>query len=110
MQKIYGTIRKLGATTRYRGYPFVADAIKFTMNHQNKRIMITKDTYPYIARKYETTSMNVEHSIRIIINACWTKNKDGFEEIAGYHLNHKPTNSEFIDMVAYYLLELDDEY
>lgn len=52
--------------------------------------------------------MNVERCIRIVINACWTKNKDGFEEIAGYPLNHKPTNSEFIDMVVYYLSESDD--
>ena len=108
MQKIYGTIRKLGAISTYRGFQFLADAIKFAITHQHKRIMITKDIYPYVARKYETTNMNVEHSIRIVINACWTKNKDGFEEIAGYPLNHKPTNSEFIDMVVYYLSESDD--
>lgn len=109
MQKIYGTIRKLGVTTRYRGYHFIADAIKFAITHQHNRIMVTKDIYPYVARKYETTDMNVEHSIRIVINACWTKNKDGFEEIAGYPLKHKPSNSEFIDMIAYYLSEADDE-
>ena len=108
MQKIYGTIRKLGAISTYRGFPFLADAIKLTMNYQNKHLKITKDIYPYVARKYETTNMNVERCIRIVINACWTKNKDGFEEIAGYPLNHKPTNSEFIDMVVYYLSESDD--
>ena len=107
MQKIYDTIRKLGATTRYRGFSFLADAIKFTMDHQDKPIKVTKDIYPYLAKKYETTDMNIEHSIRIIVNACWKKNKDGFEEIAGYPLNHKPTNSEFIDMVVYYLSESD---
>lgn len=109
MQKIYDTIRKLGATTRYRGYPFVADAIKLTMDNQDEPIMITKYTYPYIARKYETTATNVEHSIRTVVNACWTKNKDGLEEIAGYPLTQKPTNSEFVDMIACYLLESDDE-
>ena len=108
MQKIYGTIRKLGAISTYRGFHFLADAIYTKMCHQNKSTMITKDIYPYIARKYKTTYMNVERCIRIVINACWIKNKDGFEEIAGYPLNHKPTNSEFIDMVVYYLSELDD--
>lgn len=108
MQKIYNTIRKLGATSTHRGFYFLADAIYTKMYHQNKSTMITKDIYPYVARKYETTNMNVERCIRIVINACWTKNKDGFEEIAGYPLNHKPTNSEFIDMVVYYLSELDD--
>ena len=109
MQKIYGTIRKLGATTNYRGFHFVADAIKLTMVNQDKSTMITKDTYPYIAKKYETTTMNVERCIRVIINSCWKKNKKGMEEIAGYPLTDKPTNSEFVNMVAYYLLELDDE-
>ena len=109
MQKIYGTIRKLGAISTYRGFHFLADAIYTKMCHQNKSTMITKDIYPYVARKYETTNMNVERCIRIVINACWTKNKDGFEEIAGYPLSHKPTNSEFIDMVVYYLSELDNK-
>ena len=108
MQKIYGTIRKLGAISTYRGFPFLADAIYAKMYQQGRPLKVTKDIYPYLAKKYETTAMNVEHSIRIVINACWTKNKDGFEEIAGYPLNHKPTNSEFIDMVSYYLSELND--
>ena len=109
MQKIYGTIRKIGAISTYRGFHFLADAIYTKMCRQNKSTMITKDIYPYVARKYKTTYMNVERCIRIVINACWKKNKDGFEEIAGYSLTHKPSNSEFIDMVAYYLSELDDE-
>ena len=109
MQKIYGTIRKLGAISTYRGFPFLADAIHTKMCHQNKSTMVTKDIYPHVAHKYETTDMNVERCIRIVINACWKKNKDGFEEIAGHPLTHKPSNSEFIDMVAYYLSESDDE-
>lgn len=109
MQKIYDTIRKLGAISTYRGFPFLAEAIYIRMHQQRKPLKVTKDIYPYVARKYETTNMNVERCIRIVINACWTKNKDGFEEIAGYPLNRKPTNSEFIDMVVYYLSELDDE-
>lgn len=109
MQKIYGTIRKLGAMSTYRGFSFLADAIYITTQHNGKPLRVTKDIYPYLAKKYETTAMNVEHSIRIVINACWKKNKDGFEEIAGYPLTHKPSNSEFIDMVAYYLTDMDDE-
>ncbi|MGN1142806.1 MAG: sporulation initiation factor Spo0A C-terminal domain-containing protein [Oliverpabstia sp.] len=105
MKKIYGIIRKLGVTSKYKGYFFVADAIELAMNSQGKPILITKDIYPYLARKYKTTPMNIEHNIRTVINVCWETNKAGMDEIAGYPLTSKPTNSEFIDMIAYNLLE-----
>jgi two-component system response regulator (stage 0 sporulation protein A) len=47
--------------------------------------------------------MNIEHDIRTVVNVCWVTNKEGLDEIAGYSLSYKPTNSEFIDMLAYYL-------
>ena len=105
MKKIYGIIRKLGVTSKYKGYFFVADAIQLAMNSQGKPIFITKDIYPYLARKYKTPPMNIEHNIRTVINTCWETNKKGMDEIAGYPMVCKPTNSEFIDMVAYYLSE-----
>ena len=105
MKKIYGIIRKLGVTSKYKGYFFVADAIELAMNSQGKPILITKDIYPYLARKYKTTPMNIEHNIRTVINVCWETNKARMDEIAGYPLTYKPTNSEFIDMIAYNLLE-----
>ena len=98
-------IRKLGVTSKYKGYFFVTDAIGLAMNYQDKPIMITKDMYPYLASKYKTKPMNIEHNIRTVVNVCWEKNKKGMEEIAGYPLTEKPTNSEIVDMVAYYLSE-----
>lgn len=103
MKKIYGIIRKLGVTSKYKGYLFVADAIHLVMDFQDKPIMITKDIYPSLAKKYKTTPMNIEHNIRTVINVCWETNRKGMDEIAGYPLPCKPTNSEFIDMVAYHL-------
>lgn len=105
MKNIYGTIRKLGITSKYKGYLYVADAIHLEMELQEQPIRITKDIYPYLARKYKTTPMNIEHNIRTVINVCWETNRNGMDEIAGYPLACKPTNSEFIDMVAYYLSE-----
>ena len=104
MKQIYGIIRKLGVTSNYKGYFYLADAIRLAINAQDKPIKITKDIYPYLAGKYQTTTMNVEHNIRTAINICWETNREGVVEIAGYRLICKPTNSEFIDMVAYYLL------
>ena len=104
MKQIYGTIRKLGVTSNYKGYFYLADAIKLAMNSPNKPIRITKDIYPYLAMKYKTTTMNIEHNIRTVISLCWETNQEGIAEIAGCPVCRKPTNSEFIDMLAYYLL------
>lgn len=105
MKKIYGIIRKLGVTSKYKGYFFLTDAIHLAMNFQDKPIKITKDIYPYLAQKYKTTPMNIERNVRTVINICWEMNKKGVDEIAGHDLTYKPTNSEFVDMVAYYLSE-----
>lgn len=108
MNKIYGIIRKLGATSKYKGYFFVADAIQLAMDSHDKPIRITKDIYPYLARKYKTTTLNIEHNIRTVINVCWEMNRKEVVEIVDYPLIYKPTNSEFIDMVAYYLLSAQE--
>lgn len=109
MKQIYGIIRKLGVTSNYKGYFYLADAIRLAMSAQDQPMRITKDIYPYLAGKYETTTMNIEHNIRTVINICWKVNRQGMAEIAGCPLICKPTNSEFIDMAAYYLLMGQEE-
>lgn len=109
MKQIYGVIRKLGVTSKYKGYFFLADAIQLAMGSLDQPIKITKDIYPELAKKYKTTSMNIEHNIRTVINICWETNRNGMGEIAGYPLTYKPTNSEFIDMAAYYLLSEQEQ-
>lgn len=103
MREVYHLIRRLGATSKYKGYYFVAEAVKISMEAQERPIKITKDIYPFLAKKFKSTPMNVEHDIRTVINVCWTANKKTMDEIAGYSLNYRPTNSEFVDMLAYYL-------
>ena len=103
MKEIYGIIRRMGVTSNYKGYYFVADAIALAMDFQGRPIRITKDIYPKLAKKYQTTALNIEHNIRTVINVCWETNRDRVVEIAGFPLIYKPTNSEFIDMIAYYL-------
>lgn len=77
--------------------------------YQYKPLRITKDIYPCLARKYRSTPTNIEHDIRTMVNVCWEGNKKLLDEIAGYPLEYKPTNSEFIDMLAYYLREIEEE-
>ena len=103
MSEVYGLIRKLGATSKYKGYYYVAEAVRMAQKIQERSVKITKDIYPIVARKYKSTPSNVEHNIRTLINLCWESHKDVLEEIAGCTMEDKPTNSEFIDILAYYL-------
>ena len=107
MKKVYGIIRKLGITSKYKGYYYLVEAISIAMAQEDRHIRITKDIYPYLARKYITTPSNIERDMRTVISACWKMNKPGLDKIAGYELSYKPTNSEFIDMITYYLTEED---
>lgn len=109
MKEVYRLIRKMGATSKYKGYYFVAEAVQLSMEIQERPMKITKDVYPYIARKFKSTPMNIEHDIRTVINVCWCVNKKIMDEVAGYTLNYKPTNSEFVDMLAYYLIQKETE-
>lgn len=71
MREVYGTIRKLGATSKYKGYYFVAEAIRMTMEFQERPMKITKDIYPKLAKKFKSKPSNIEHDIRTIVNVCW---------------------------------------
>lgn len=107
MREVYRLIRKLGVTSKYKGYYFVAEAVKLSMEMQERPLKITKDIYPYLAKKFKSTPMNIEHDIRTVINVCWMANRETMDVIAGYHLLYRPTNSEFIDMLAYYLSQME---
>ena len=61
MREVYGTIRKLGATSKYKGYYFVAEAIRMTMEFQERPMKITKDIYPKLA------NLNPSHLILSMI-------------------------------------------
>lgn len=105
MKTVYDLIRKMGVTSKYKGYCYVAEAINMEMATRHDSMKITKDIYPYLAKKFNSTPTNIEHDIRTVVNICWETNKKELDKIAGYTLIYKPTNSEFIDILAYYLSE-----
>ena len=107
MSAVYGVIRKLGATSKYKGYYYVVDAVEMAQKIYERPVKVTKDIYPVIARKYMPS--NVEHNIRTLVNLCWMNHKDTLEEMAGCTMADKPTNSEFIDILVYYLRYSDKD-
>ena len=85
------------------------DAVEMAQKIYERPVKVTKDIYPVIARKYKSTPSNVEHNIRTLVNLCWMNHKDTLEEMAGCTMADKPTNSEFIDILVYYLRYSDKD-
>lgn len=101
---ITNIIHEIGVPAHIKGYQYLREAI--TMVYSNIEILgaITKSLYPAIAEKYKTTPSRVERAIRHAIEVAWTRgNIDSISHLFGYTINiskAKPTNSEFIAMVA----------
>ena len=67
---------------------------------------ITKHIYPFIAKKYSSSTAKIERSIRHAIETAWkTGNEDIFEHYLGFMPTKKPTNSQFVTAVAEYIKE-----
>ena len=99
-------LRKLGISPRYKGYQYLIDIVSIYIESGDKRLMITKDVYPATARKFKTSPYVIERNVRHAISIGWRANKRAFDEIAGFHLQRKPTNSEFADRFAHYMIKL----
>lgn len=101
---ITSIIHEIGVPAHIKGYQYLREAI--TMVYTNIEILgaITKTLYPDIAVKFKTTPSRVERAIRHAIEVAWTRgNIDSISQLFGYTINiskSKPTNSEFIAMVA----------
>ena len=101
---ITSIIHEIGVPAHIKGYQYLREAI--TMVYNNIEILgaITKTLYPDIAEKFKTTPSRVERAIRHAIEVAWTRgNIDSISHLFGYTVNiskSKPTNSEFIAMVA----------
>ncbi|MCI3920199.1 sporulation transcription factor Spo0A [Paenibacillus sp. TRM 82003] len=101
---ITNIIHEVGVPAHIKGYQYLRDAITMVYNNIELLSAVTKTLYPAIAEKYRTTPSRVERAIRHAIEVAWTRgNIDSISHLFGYTINiskAKPTNSEFIAMVA----------
>ena len=97
-------IHEVGVPAHIKGYQYLREAIIMSINDINSVNQITKILYPDIAKKYHTTPSRVERAIRHSIEVAWGRgNQKTVESIFGYTISAnrgKPTNSEFIAMIA----------
>ena len=97
-------LHQIGVPAHIKGYQFLRDAILLTMNEPEYINAVTKRLYPEIAKKNGTTASRVERAIRHAIEVAWDRGDvDTLNSYFGYtihNLRGKPTNSEFIAMIA----------
>lgn len=101
---ITSIIHEIGVPAHIKGYMYLREAISMVYNDIELLGSITKVLYPDIAKKYNTTASRVERAIRHAIEVAWSRgNIDSISSLFGYTVSMskaKPTNSEFIAMVA----------
>jgi two-component system response regulator (stage 0 sporulation protein A) len=101
---ITSIIHEIGVPAHIKGYMYLREAITMVYNNIELLGSITKVLYPDIGKKFNTTSSRVERAIRHAIEVAWSRgNIESISELFGYTVSHtkaKPTNSEFIAMVA----------
>ncbi len=97
-------LHEIGIPAHIKGYHYLRDSIIMSIEESDVLNAVTKILYPAVAKKYQTTSSRVERAIRHAIEVAWSRGKlDTLEELFGYTVSNgkgKPTNSEFIALVA----------
>jgi two-component system response regulator (stage 0 sporulation protein A) len=98
----------IGIPPHIKGYGYLREAIRLTVENPKRINFVTKDLYPSVAKSFATTSSKVERAIRHAIEVAWNRGRiDAINAIFGSRLylgTEKPTNSEFIALVADKLL------
>lgn len=102
--RVTNMLHEIGVPAHIRGYNYMREAIIMAINDMDILNYITKELYPSIAKKCNTTPSRVERAIRHAIEVAWNRGKiDAIDNLFGYTINThkgKPTNSEFIALIA----------
>ena len=102
--RVTDMLHEIGIPAHIKGYHYLRDAIMMAVEDMDVLNAITKVLYPTVAKKYKTTSSRVERAIRHAIEVAWSRGKlDTLDELFGYTVSNgkgKPTNSEFIALIA----------
>jgi len=101
---ITNIIHEIGIPAHIKGYRYLREAIILVVNRVDLLGAVTKELYPTIAEQFRTTPSRVERAIRHAIEVAWSRgNVEVLNELFGYTIHRdrgKPTNSEFIAMIA----------
>ena len=101
---VTGVIHEIGVPAHIKGYQYLREAIILTIKDMDMINAVTKVLYPEVAKKFNTTPSRVERAIRHAIEVAWDRGDiEVLQKFFGYTVSNikgKPTNSEFIAMIA----------
>lgn len=103
-EKISNIFMTIGIPPHIKGFAYLREGIKMTVEEPSIINRVTKELYPRIGQKFSTSASKVERAIRHAIEVAWNRGRtDAISSIFGarvYIGNERPTNSEFIALVA----------
>lgn len=103
-QDVTNMIHEIGVPAHIKGYQYLREAIMMSVEDPSMISSITKILYPTIAKRFQTTPSRVERAIRHAIEVAWSRGRmETLDALFGYTINTgkgKPTNSEFIALIA----------
>lgn len=101
MSVIYDMLRYVGVGPQYRGYRYLSVAVELVIQDGGDDVQVTKAIYPAIAQRYNTTGDCVERDIRTAIRRAWESGgQETLSTLAGHPLEQRPTNRQFICLLA----------
>ena len=103
-QDVTDMIHEIGVPAHIKGYQYLREAIMITVEDMDVINAVTKVLYPEVAKRFGTTASRVERAIRHAIEVAWDRGDlETLQKYFGYTVSNakgKPTNSEFIAMIA----------
>ena len=103
-REVTAVIHEVGVPAHIKGYQYVREAIVIAVQDMDVINAVTKVLYPEVARRYSTTPSRVERAVRHAIEVAWDRGDlETLQRYFGYTVSNtkgKPTNSEFIAMIA----------
>ncbi len=103
-ERIASMFLTIGIPAHIKGYHFLREAVKMVVENGDLINRITKELYPGIAKRFNTTSSKVERAIRHAIEVAWNRGRiENINQVFGYRVcspDMKPTNGEFIALIA----------
>lgn len=103
-QDVTDMIHEIGVPAHIKGYQYLREAIMMSVEDPGMISSITKILYPTIAKRFQTTPSRVERAIRHAIEVAWSRGRmETLDALFGYTIDTgkgKPTNSEFIALIA----------
>ena len=107
--KIYSMMYDLGITATYAGFFHTSYAVHLAVQQPDRLLLVTKWIYPDVAKFYHTDWRNVERNIRTVATIAWEHHPDTLSSIARSGLERRPSNSQFIAILAFHVIFLSKD-